>query len=379
MGNNTSGQRAIGYPTQPEAPGTKSIHMVDPASILHLAPGSDHFCFSEGSVFCAGANDQGQLGNGSRYQLAVYSPQLVLDGGVTDVVLGSEHTCALKDGNLYCWGSNQAHQLPLADPATPYRVSVASPLVGGVSHVAAAFDTTCMAKNREVRCWGQNTNGQLGLDSNTTELTFDSAMTAVNPIFDGDLSQLILSQTNTCAVLTDGALWCWGGNDYEQIGSLAEVGGPGWVTSPFHVSTNSTPVAKVIAGNNLCWVGTDGSLGCKGNLPVVTEMNNLSAQISPVVEVTSGADATCALTRSGEIYCGGNNTNRILDPSGVAGPLPFGKVHNGFSVTSFSISKFHGCGVEAGKLKCWGNNKTGVLGIGEADLGIHRFPIEVLF
>jgi hypothetical protein len=48
-------------------------------------------------------------------------------------------------------------------------------------------------------------------------------------------------------------------------------------------------------------------------------------------------------------------------------------------VTSFSISNFHGCGVEAGILKCWGDNKGGALGIGEDDLGIHLTPIEVVF
>ncbi len=379
MGNNTSGQRAIGYPTQPGAPGTESIRMVDPSAILHLAPGTNHLCFSEGNVLCVGSNANGQLGNGSQFQLAFYSPQLVLDGGVTDVTLGSEHTCALKEGNLHCWGSNQAHQLPVIDPATPYLVSATTPLVSGVSHVATKGDTVCMVRNREVRCWGQNANGTLGLDSNTTQLTYVDSI-ASPPIFSQDISQLVVGQTNTCAVLMDGALWCWGQNDKEQIAPTGEVGGPGWVIQPFHVNTNSTSVAKVIAEETLCWVGMDGSLGCRGNVPFATEVNNLSAQISPVADLISGADALCALTKSGEIYCGGNNSDQILDPNAPQTTnLPFRKVRNGFEVTSFSISNFHGCGVEAGILKCWGDNKEGALGIGEVDLGIHLTPIEVVF
>jgi alpha-tubulin suppressor-like RCC1 family protein len=86
----------------------------------------------EGSVWCWGANQTGQLGDGT--QIARSRPVMAL--GVADavqVVTASlegygGHTCALRaDGVVLCWGSNFHGQLGdpnLAARLTPGPVSL---------------------------------------------------------------------------------------------------------------------------------------------------------------------------------------------------------------------------------------------------------------
>ena len=63
-------------------------------------------------MFCWGANDQGQLGNGTKIASAV--PVAVRTDGVLDgvtivsITAGASHTCATDTlGAVYCWGENQ--------------------------------------------------------------------------------------------------------------------------------------------------------------------------------------------------------------------------------------------------------------------------------
>jgi alpha-tubulin suppressor-like RCC1 family protein len=80
--------------------------------------GRDHACALRigGQTWCWGANDSGQLGDGSFTER--HSPVRVGDG--TDwqsVSAGGSHTCALRtDRSLWCWGDNRATQLGVLTP-----------------------------------------------------------------------------------------------------------------------------------------------------------------------------------------------------------------------------------------------------------------------
>jgi hypothetical protein len=113
-------------------------------------------------VACSGANDAGQLGDGTRNA----SKERVVVHGLSDVAkvgVGAHHTCALLlNGTVSCWGKNDHHQL---SNGTTESSSSPVPVVGliGVRELAVAGDGACVVlRDGDVRCWGKNDRGQLG-------------------------------------------------------------------------------------------------------------------------------------------------------------------------------------------------------------------------
>ena len=80
-------------------------------------------------------------------------------------------------------------------------------VVGGGQHRCALLTTGA------VKCWGYNGVGQLG-DGTTTSRT--------SPVDVQGLGGTVVSITATnmvsCAVLSSGTVKCWGWNDYGQLG-----------------------------------------------------------------------------------------------------------------------------------------------------------------
>lgn len=90
--------------------------------------GNFHGCaVVDGGVQCWGLNHVGQLGNGTS-DLILYAqgdiPSAVetipSGSNVTTVSAGAAHTCALINGGVRCWGANDAGQL--GDGTTTNRV-----------------------------------------------------------------------------------------------------------------------------------------------------------------------------------------------------------------------------------------------------------------
>src|SRR5690606_38421037 len=98
-------------------------------------------------------------------------------GGVGTVSAGGSHACAvLDDGRLRCWGANnegevgdgtmEQRRLP-----TPVADVGGSGTLSDVVAVSAGDDRTCaLVATGEARCWGANHEGQLG-DGTTTRRT----------------------------------------------------------------------------------------------------------------------------------------------------------------------------------------------------------------
>lgn len=99
--------------------------------------------------------------------------------GVSDLVAGIEHSCALKtDATLFCWGRNNASQA--GGPTGTSRVlaptkvlaAAATDLTGvaEVAEVAAGEAHTCVRKtDSTVWCFGINNRGQYGNGEQTAE------------------------------------------------------------------------------------------------------------------------------------------------------------------------------------------------------------------
>lgn len=83
------------------------------SGVTAIAAGYGHTCaIVNGGVQCWGANDRGQLGSplvGTMSLVPV--PVEGLTAGVTAIAAASSHTCAVVDGVAKCWGANQDGQL----------------------------------------------------------------------------------------------------------------------------------------------------------------------------------------------------------------------------------------------------------------------------
>ena len=125
---------------------------------------------SDGSVWAWGANNNGQLGNGTTNN--TYVPTRVVGpGGVgyfgpASAIMGGEaHNFALKpDGTVWCWGANNSTMGLLGNGTTSASaVPVqASNLTSTVSLGGRGYHSLAIKSNGTVWAWGWNSKGELG-------------------------------------------------------------------------------------------------------------------------------------------------------------------------------------------------------------------------
>lgn len=230
-----------------------------------------------GVVWCWGADDSGQLGDGA-FQVARPAPAPVvgLGTGASAIAAGDRHTCAVVSGAVECWGADAAGEL--GDGGSQASATPVRAVASGATAVAAGSAHSCAvtgAAGAEVlSCWGDNGSGQVAGGVNVPALQRTPAaldLGALHPTggnahtcaFGQDLdgprcfgsnasSELGLPATprgsnalslpgvrglaagyhHNCALLADGVR-CWGANDRGQVGDGATDGA---VAAPVDVS-----------------------------------------------------------------------------------------------------------------------------------------------
>ena len=120
---------------------------------------------SRGNNVCAAA--QGRVYCWGGYNAPPRVVALPADQYATQVS-ASLHTCTRTiDGSVFCWGSNQAGQLGDGTGIDHYLVPTkVEGLKAKAAKVVASKATTCaLLLTGEVQCWGANDKGQLGMGS----------------------------------------------------------------------------------------------------------------------------------------------------------------------------------------------------------------------
>jgi hypothetical protein len=212
-----------------------------------------------------------------------------------------------------------------------------------------------------------------------------------------------------CALRADGTVWCWGSNQYGELGhppganddvqcNVHNVDGgvpcqpvPTQVALPAlatHVSAgNDFACAATSAGGVYCWglnasdqvghvagvgddeclsYGSGTSLPCNPNPQAVESQDGGSFVAEAGVQVlASGPLMTCALTGN-EVVCWGEHIDDGLGASygsNMASPVvvPFGG--QGATQLAVSPSLDDGCAIlgDAGQISCWGTNESQVI------------------
>lgn len=287
-----------------------------------------------------------------------------------DITVAHEHACAaLKDGSVWCWGNNEVGQL--GDGTTenrpqPTKITLAGPAVaveagGGFTPGFYDAHTCAILADRTAQCWGSNSNGELGLGSTTGTQT-PAGLQLEN------ISQISVATNHACAININHDLYCWGANFQGEVGD----GTTTMASSPVHVDA---AVAWVSTGQrHTCAAKLDGTFYCWGsNSSGALGIGQGAEQLVPtfvglpdVVEVSCGHYFTCARNPVGT-YCWGSNSSGKLglnDENG--GDYSSPQAINLPGVAQLNLGKNHAGAVVGEEVYMWGANAHGQLGTGTA-------------
>jgi alpha-tubulin suppressor-like RCC1 family protein len=172
------------------------------------------------SLWCWGNNADDALGAGPGLGAFSATPLQVtaLGNNVKTVSTGVGHTCAtLLDGTLWCWGHNDRGQLgdgTTVSRGTPAQVTAFAGAATGVS-VSRSGEFTCATNATAAFCWGRNDRGQLG-DGTTVDRSVPTAVAQLT----GSM-QVHAGENHACSQAGGSgapSYFCWGANDHGQLG-----------------------------------------------------------------------------------------------------------------------------------------------------------------
>jgi alpha-tubulin suppressor-like RCC1 family protein len=275
-------------------------------TVKQLSAGTAFACalLSDGSVWCWGANDYGQLGHydldadqpcktplpdgGERVELCAPRPTQVNQiAGATQIAVGGNFACALvASGSVLCWGADDSDQIIGARSSTDFYTRCPEdffdagtaqqipcdpipqqvPLPGPASAIAAGTMHACAIVSGKVSCWGTVGNDVLG----TMVMTAPDQNGAGPVVADGvegatQISASILTgglNDHTCVVTSGGKAECWGTNGSYQLGCNNNGPNPN-VLCEIPLTSGVTSIAA--GGLSTCALGPASAMNCWGS------------------------------------------------------------------------------------------------------------------
>ena len=217
-------------------------------------------------------------------------------------------------GYQNCGANSGTFNLGQAETASSgtisYNVPATARIAGGGSSTANGGHTCAINTLGAVKCWGDNLNGQLG---NGVIGAYSMTAGAVVPAIPYAALKVIANTTNSCALLVNGLVYCWGDNTYGQLGN-GSTGTPVFNPSPVTAFPSGIIDIALTAGT-LCGVTNTGVIACvgtngNGELGVNTSVtSSLTASyvsgITNAIRITGNTSHFCATEITGAIWCWG--------------------------------------------------------------------------
>jgi alpha-tubulin suppressor-like RCC1 family protein len=288
-------------------------------------------------------------------------------------------------GGAYCW--DQGPQVAIVPDSvaasslaycgatlclySPQRVPSAQPLR---QYTADLQGPCAVAVSGTVLCSGSNRSNRLG--NRSTNFTTDTLV----PVLGAPASTFVAASPNgdfACALTTTGKVWCWGKDDYGQVG-INVVGSQ--IATPTQVASTLSFTALAVTLTSACALTTTGQAYCWGDgRQGQIGWNGLGSSPAPYAvsggrtftAITAGAGHVCALEAGGAVWCWGDNQlgqlGVALAPAATCGgqlcsAVPV-QVQGGLSFRQISAGIGQTCGVTtAGEVYCWGWAAYGRLG-----------------
>jgi len=381
-------------------PVLKNAHLLAGIRFFSLTSSVAFSCVvtARANVWCWGAKFAKDLG-GDNYD---GTPVPVLDSSgqiftnALQVTANGESVCARKkDGTVWCWGMNEHGELgdgTSADSNIPVQViDVNKQALQNVKAIASggnhgsgfnrhgfpAGSHTCALKNDgTVWCWGTNKDGQLGNGHQRDEgvhALADQVLEDNNAPLQNIVS-ISASLGHTCAVKKDGTVWCWGENPGGFHGFASSYD----LKAAQHMDDNGKPLLLKFLGPSqpalyTCGIKNDLTSWCWGYIfsgkpitgasPVVDDKGK---NVQPVIYISSGTEHTCLLKQDLSVWCWGHNGDgKVGDGTFMdrSTPVLIKQGPNVLKAIYVESGANHTCAIDLhSQVWCWGNNNVGQLG-----------------
>ncbi|MEY4064887.1 MAG: hypothetical protein RIR26_1095, partial [Pseudomonadota bacterium] len=347
---------------------------------------------------------------------------------IVSLAAGDAHVCAVSGTkSVWCWGDGASGALGVGDvvarnTAALVKSSGAAAAANFTNALAVSSkgQQSCVVQesgtDRKALCWGKNDLGQLGrgtqrsvtLSVSSVDSTTDRLTASAHGLSTGDAVTLegsttlpagITSGTTVyyASVVDANTLQLLASSDAALSVDLTGVGSGVKLNRVFpfpaaiksDASTDVVTVAQVsMQSGTTCVLLTNGGVRCAGDnsngstgyntstgtTSFATAVKNSanSADLANVVSLGSGSNNVCALLNTGAVQCWGDNASGQLGNSSTTDallPVSVGSLSGAAAVsaggtTSCALVRSVESGTVFGRVKCWGNNPSGMLGNG---------------
>jgi alpha-tubulin suppressor-like RCC1 family protein len=271
--------------------------------------------------------------------------------------------------------------------------------------IAAGHYHTCiLLADQTLRCWGQAGFGQVGNESqddigdDPNEMGENLAIVNLGAT---NYLRLFGGGYHNCVLFDDQGLKCWGINSEGQLGlgdadNRGNQPGDMGANLPWLPQISSSLVYDLVMGRHTvcaifeddsvkCWGGNrNGQLGygdtenrgdAPGEISTSLPTVDLGSESTPF-KLVGGFDHMCALMMNGKIKCWGDNTHGQLglgdvedrgdQPGEMGDALGWVDLGSDYCAIDIAAGLRHNCAVLLdGGVKCWGTNNEGALGLGD--------------
>jgi alpha-tubulin suppressor-like RCC1 family protein len=326
---------------------------------------------------CWGQNGLGEIGNGDELRHTI-----PVEGAINptppDALVGLSAGGTSFCGNFHnpgrvdsffvqCWGNSAFHQLGVPRPHTTCRFSFKDypcrrDLIGGddtlrilihADSVDAGESHACAIEEAPtpglLHCWGAGATGQLGSPRDTLPCPSDSTLPCGGPeVVDSSLHFISVSagwdrfvpnpsaqstswfgEGHTCALAEDLTVYCWGKNDYDQLGAASDA------------TCNRLPTA------------TPAAVPCR-SAPLAVQ----APAPGTFKAVSAGSEHTCGIMANDSIYCWGSDSLGQLGDSSTQSRGTPAPIRGDRLFRAVSAGPYRTCGLtlDEGRIFCWGSD-----------------------
>lgn len=245
----------------------------------------------------------------------------------------------------------------------PDDAAIDAAIATGWKAVAASYNHTCgIRADDTVWCWGGNDSQEIGIAS--------PAGIVLEPTKVGDRRFVTISSRylHTCAIDVEQALWCWGTGSYGGLGT-------GTFVAPLPQRIDGEWKQVALGAYSSCGIRTDDSLWCWGWNAAYGEVGTglTMQQPEPVrigsatwLDVDIGWYHSCGIQSDHSLWCWGTNYYGAFGdgpPTNSFTP----RLITGAAWDDVGVTELSTCGrTTSGAMRCWGYGLQGQLGNGSA-------------